>query len=229
MTAGPTAPGVDPPGGPDLAAGEFWTLLGPDFAGKSTVLNRLHDEHGWRVVSYDNRYLESYPLVRRLRELWIDGAFVWAGKRYTAELVLSVLHAIVLHLRDETVRAVATGEPVIVDSYYYKLLAKCRLHGVGHDPTFDYWRSFPQPRGVLYIDVPGEEAWLRSGRGTRTNPFEHHGPAAERESFVRFQDELREAILAEVGEVPVTFVDGCAPPDEVAAKVLAALEMTVAR
>lgn len=202
----------------------FWTLLGPDHAGKSTVLDCLHDQHGWRVVSYDDRYLDSYPLIRRLRQEWITDAFVWAGERYSAELVLSVLNPIVLHLRDELARH-AGQERVIVDSYYYKLLAKCRLLGVAHQPTFDYWRSFPRPRGVLYMDVPPEVAWARSRHGARTNPFEHHGRTAGEADFIRLQSELRAAVLAEVGDVPVKIIDGDAPPDAVVAKVLAALGM----
>lgn len=154
----PYAPTTDDPG--------FWTLLGPDFAGKSTVLDRLHDDHGWRVVSYDDRYLEQYPLIARLRQRWIDDAFLWTGERYSPELVLSVLHTIVLHLRDQLARS--TGpEPVIVDSYFYKLLAKCRLLGLEHDPTFDLWRLFPRPRGCsTWTSRPRS-----SGRAAVREPF----------------------------------------------------------
>lgn len=210
----------------------FWTLLGPDFAGKSTVLDRLSDEHGWRVVSYDDRYLDGYPLISRLRRHWIDEAFVWAGERYSPELVLSVLHPIVLHLRDELARSAGAPDGpqrVIVDSYYYKLLAKCRLFGVEHKPTFDYWRSFPRPAGVLYIDVPPEVTWARSGQGARLNAFEHHDSTADRASFFRLQSDLRAAVLEEVGDVPVKIIDGSAPPDAVVAEVLTVLEMAGAR
>lgn len=209
----------------DPAAGGpgFWTLLGPDFAGKSTVLDRLHDDHGWRVVSYDDRYLENDPLIGRLRRHWVDDAFVRAGQRYSPELVLSVLHTIVLHLRDRLAEG-AGEDRVIVDSYFYKLLAKCRLLGVRHDPTFDHWRSFPKPRGVLYLDVPPEIAWVRSGHGARLNAFEQHPGTAGPEGFVRLQSQLREAALEEVGDIPVTVVDGSADPDIVLKNVLAVLE-----
>jgi thymidylate kinase len=202
----------------------FWVLLGPDYAGKSTVLERLHEEYGWRVVSYDDRYLERYPLISDLRKAWIGDAFAWVGQRYSPELVLSVLHPIVLHLRDEIARA-ADHEHVIVDSYYYKLLAKCRLLGVEHQPTFDYWRTFPRPRAVLYVDVPPEAAWARTGQGRRVNAFEHHGAMGARRGFTRLQSELRTAALAEVGDVPVTIIEGTAGPDDVMTSVLSALGM----
>ncbi|WP_431930455.1 dTMP kinase [Micromonospora sp. RP3T] len=197
----------------------FWALLGPDLAGKSTVLRRLHDEHGWRVVSYDDRYLGPYPLIHQLRSSWITDAFRWAGERYSPELVVSVLTPIVLHLREELARA-AGADRVIIDSYYYKLLVKCRLLGVEHTPTFDYWRSFPQPGRVLYLDVPAETAWARSDDGARVNRFEHYGPTVGRADFVRLQTDLRAALLAEVRDLPVRIVDGAAPPDEVVAAVL---------
>lgn len=210
------------PPGPDGGQPVFWVLLGPDYAGKSTVLGRLDACHGWHVVSHDDRFLEPYPLIRSLRQSWITDAFSWTGQRYSPELVLSVLHPIVLHMRDEIIR-LAGHEHVIVDSYYYKLLAKCRLLGVRHQPTFDYWRSFPRPRGVVYLDVPPEVTWARSNQGDSVNQFEHHGAVPDEAAFTRLQSELRSAALAEVGDVPLTIIDGTSSPDAVTARVLAAL------
>jgi thymidylate kinase len=202
---------------------EFWTLVGPDSSGKSTVLDLLHREHGWRVVSYDDEYLDAYPLIRQLRERWVDDAFVWSGRRYSSELVLSALHPIVLHLRDEIARS-AGPAPVIVDSYYYKLLAKCTLLGLHHEPTFDIWRSFPQPAGVFWLEVPPALAWRRSGRGDRLNPFEHYGTVPGRAGFTRLQGDLRATVLAEVGDVPVIRVDGRRTPEVLVAVIRRAVE-----
>jgi len=201
----------------------FWTLLGPDFSGKSTVLARLHTDHGWHVVSYDDRYLESFPLIRQLRENWVDEAFVRCGGPYSPELVLAVLHPIMLHLRDQLARA-ADRERVIVDSYYYKLLTKCTLLGLAHRELFDYWRTFPQPEGVLYLDVPPDVAWTRSGNGARLNRFEYFGAAPTERGFTRLQDELRGALLKEVAETPLTVLDADAPQESVLAQVLALIE-----
>jgi thymidylate kinase len=213
---------------PRTGTTDFWTLVGPDFAGKSTVLGTLSDQHGWRVVSYDDRYLASYPLISQLRRQWINDAFVWSGERYSPELVLSVLHPIVLHLRDELTRA-AGQQRVIVDSYYYKLLAKCQLLGVAHGPIFDYWRSFPQPRGVLYLDVAPEVSWARSDQGAALNAFERYGRSADGASFFRLQADLRAAVLTEVGAIPLQIIDGTPQPDTVVEQVLAALELATAK
>lgn len=203
----------------------FWTLLGPDFAGKSTALARLRDEHGWQVVSHDDPFLGDHPLIARLRGCWIDEALVWTGKRYTAELVLSVLHPVILHQRDELARRTGPG-PVIVDSFYYKVLAACSLLGVVHEPTFDYWRSFPQPEGVVYLEVPPRVAWERAGRGARVSAFERYGQTAGRDGFVRMQTDLRTRMLAEVKDLTVTVIDGVAPPDAVLGKIRAAVGKT---
>jgi len=203
----------------------FWTLLGPDFAGKSTALARLHDEHSWRVVSHDDRFLGQYPLVAMLRRCWIDAALAWAGKRYTPELVLSVAHSIIPHQRDEVVRLDRkTGpEPVIIDSYFYTVLAACSLLGVSHERTFSYWRSFPRPMGVVYLDVPPEVTWERAGRGAHVSAFEHYGDLVSRDGFVRLQNDMRARMLAEVEDLPLTIVDGTAHPDVVLAKILSAV------
>lgn len=206
----------------------FWTLLGPDFSGKSTALNRLHTEHGWHVVSYDDRYLESAPMVRVLRENWVGEAFAHRGERYSPELVLAALHPIVLHLRDELVRA-ADRDRVIVDSYYYKLLSKCTLLGLADSELFALWRSFPQPTGVLYLDVRSDVAWERSGEGARVNCFEHFGQEPTRAGFVGLQDALRGSLLKEVAELPLTVLDGDVPPEAVLGQVLAVLEPQVVR
>jgi thymidylate kinase len=200
----------------------FWTLLGPDFSGKSTALGRLQDEHGWQVVSHDARFSADHPLIAKLKGAWIDDGLRWLGRRYTPELVLSVMHTVVLYLRDQIDRQSGTG-PIIVDSFYYKQLAACSLLGVAHEPTFDYWRSFPQPEGVVYLDVPPEVAWERTGRGAAANAYEHYGDEITREGFVRLQTDLRATMLAEVGDLPLTVIDASESSDAVLAKIVAAV------
>ncbi|MFC4146076.1 hypothetical protein ACFO0M_07400 [Micromonospora mangrovi] len=202
----------------------FWTLLGPDFAGKSTALRRLRREHGWRVVSHDDEFLGDRPLISTLRRCWVDQALRHAGTRYTAELVLSVMHPVILHQRDELDRQ-ATGEggPLVVDSSYYKVLAACTLLGVTDDGVFDRWRAMRPPCGVVYLDVPPEVTWERTGPLREVSAFEHYGPTLTREGFVAFQRDLRALMLEQLADLPVTMVDGAAPPDEVLAKIISAV------
>jgi thymidylate kinase len=206
----------------------FWTLLGPDFAGKSTALSRLRDEHGWQVVSHDDRFLGDHPLIATLRSCWVTDALAWADTRYTDELVLSVMHSVILHQRDQLARCTGTA-PVVVDSFFYKVLAACSLLGVTHEPTFRYWRSFPRPRGVVYLDVPPEVTWERTGHGALATAFEHYGPRPTRDGFVRMQSDLRTMMLAEVGDLPLTVLDGTAAPDDVLARIVAAVAQEAVR
>jgi thymidylate kinase len=91
-----------------------------------------------------------------------------------------------------------------MDSYYYKVLAKCVLTGLVNEELFAWWRSFCQPRRVIYLDVRPETAWRRSGEGARLNPFEYYGTTPTWEGFRRFQTDLRRLMLTEVAPVPVT-------------------------
>ncbi|MEU2436634.1 hypothetical protein ABZ595_10570 [Streptomyces rubradiris] len=200
----------------------FWTLVGPDFSGKSTVLERLRDDYGWHVISHGGRDLDAYPLIRTIRDTWLTEAYPRTGTRYSSELTLAALHTVVLHLRDELARA-ADRERVIVDSYYYKLLAKCSLLGVRHDETFHYWRSFPQPKGVVYLHADPEVTWERAGRGSRLNPFEYAGDRPSREGFAELQSQLRGALLKEVAELPLTVVDSARDQETVLCDVLEAV------
>ncbi|MFI9272610.1 hypothetical protein ACIGXM_18050 [Kitasatospora sp. NPDC052896] len=128
------------------------------------------------------------------------------GRDYSAEFLAGLLQTAVLHLRDLVLRA-GPGDPVLVDSYYYKILAKCRLSGVPDNPMFDWWRSFPQLRRVLFLEVAPETAWQRSGRGAAVNPLEHYGQQVDQPSFETYQADLRELLWEEIQQLPVTVIE----------------------
>src|SRR6266446_4344592 len=113
---------------------QFWTVLGGDYAGKSEVLHQVGHETGWQVISYDDPYLYAHPIVRWLRESAFFEAYSQLGQPYSADLAFSLLTPIVLYLRDEVLRTAADG-PAVVDSYYYKLLAKSIITGLADEPA----------------------------------------------------------------------------------------------
>lgn len=184
----------------------FCVLLGPDYAGKSSVLGELaRAASPWQCVSVDDeRLAPEHRLLADLRRRLVRDVVPKVGSAYSGDFVAGLLQLAVLHLRD---RVLAAGDaPVLVDSYYYKILAKCRLAGVRENPMFAWWRTFPQPSRVIWLDVAPETAWRRCGGGAEANPLEFYGDRADWPNFEEYQADLRKVMLEETGRLPVTVV-----------------------
>jgi len=199
----------------------FAVLLGPDYAGKSSVMAALAKaDTPMRLVSVDSAFLApEHAVVADLRRATMD-MLPSLGSAYSSDFAMSVLQTAVVHLRDRIVAAGADG-PTVVDSYYYKILAKCRLIGIDEHPLFAWWRTFPQPSRVFYLDVSPETAWQRGG--DCANRLEHHGERLERHSFDAFQSDLRKLMLEELGPLPVTFLPEDADVEQTARTIGEAL------
>ncbi|MGA4844619.1 hypothetical protein [Streptomyces sp. G45] len=187
---------------------DFWVLLGTDYCGKSSVLADLTARAGpVEAVSYDPELLTGD--YRAIAELPAALGRAYAGGRSRA-YVMALLNVAVAYLHDRVVTAPA-GRTPLLDSYYYKILVKCRLLGLDDGPWLPYWRSLPRPAGVVFLNVPPATAWRRSGNGARLNPLEHYGPVPDEDAFTRFQRDLRAGLLDEVSDLRVEHVP--AAPD----------------
>lgn len=190
---------------------QFDVVLGTDFAGKSTLLGELvRSEPAIEVVSTDDEFVsDEYDLIPRLRNDLVAEVLPAVRRRWSPDFAAGLMQMAVLYLRDQVERAAEArpGTPVLVDSYYYKILAKCRLAGLGGEGLFAWWQSFPQPRRVLFLDVSAETAWRRSRAGAATNPLEHYGDDPGWPGFRQFHDDLRAALLREVAALPVTIIE----------------------
>jgi thymidylate kinase len=199
-------------------------LLGPDYAGKSSMLAELAGGASpWHCVSVDDGWLApEHRLLADLRRHLVREVAPQVGDAYSNEFVAGLLQLAVLHLRD---RVLAAGDtPVLVDSYYYKILAKCRLAGVPENPMFGWWRSFPQPTRVVYLDIAPATGWRRCGAGAEVNPLEFYGDRPDWPRFEAYQTDLRKVMLDETAHLPVTFVaeqDGVAPAADLIREALA--------
>lgn len=184
----------------------FCVLLGPDYAGKSTAMSQLAETSSpWRLVSVDDAFLGTdHRLIARLRRDLVTETLPALGTAYSPDFAATLMQTAVVHLRDQVI---GSRGPVLVDSYYYKILAKCRLLGAGESPLFAWWRRLPQPARVLYLDVPPETAWRRSGEGADLNRLEHYGDRPDRAGFAAYQADLRKIMLEEIRHLPVSVVD----------------------
>jgi thymidylate kinase len=186
----------------------FFVILGTDFAGKSSVMAELaRTEPGAILLSTDHQFVgHGYELISRLRRDVVEDVLPALGRRYSADFLAGILQLSVLHLRDRIRDAVRHDRIVVVDSYYYKILAKCQLNGLPDNGMFDSWRSFPQPRHIAFLDVSVRTAWRRSVRAGRVNAWEHYGARPEQDAFERFQRDLRDALTKETAAVPTTVI-----------------------
>jgi thymidylate kinase len=128
--------------------------------------------------------------------------------RYSSDLLLTLLQVAVVHLRDQLLAA-PRGMPLIMDSYYFKILSKCALLGHANEALFAWWRSFPRPDRVVYLDVPPDVAWQRSGHGASVNAMEHYGERPTKSGFMDLQEDLRRAMLMEVAGLDLHILDTC--------------------
>ncbi|MFG3497321.1 hypothetical protein [Streptomyces sp. NPDC047928] len=186
----------------------FFVLLGTDGAGKSSAMAEIARRWPqWRLISTDSAFVgPEHGLIPRLRHDVLHEVLPRLGRGYSVEFLTSLLQTAVVHLRDR-LEEQPPDAPVLVDSYYYKILAKCRLAGLRDHPMYGWWRSFPQPVRVVHLDVSPETAWRRSGDGASLNALEHEGDRPEWFAFESYQKSLRKLMREEVRQVPVTVVE----------------------
>lgn len=185
----------------------FHVLLGPDYAGKSSVMAALgSEEPDWQLLSVDEAFLRpEHALVAELRHALVGDVVPGLGGAYSLDFMATLMQTAVVHLRDR----IRTADPrrlILVDSYYYKILAKCRLAGLDESPAYAWWRTFPQPQSVIYLEVSARKAWRRCGRGTEVNRLEHYGDRPLQAGFTAYQADLDSIMSREVAHLPVSVV-----------------------
>jgi thymidylate kinase len=200
-------------------AHEMVVLVGGDYAGKSSVLRAIRAWPEPKVVSCDAGFVPPpYASLGRLRQIFLGDVLQQADRLYSPDYILSGLQMALIYLRDRALHERAS-HPVIIDSYYYKVLAKCRLCGLNSDAIFSAWRAFPQPDRVIFLRIDPELAWARAVALGGPNRFEHYGKQPTFEAFVRYQRDLEMAILQELNRLPVDVIDAGGSLDEVSEAV----------
>jgi thymidylate kinase len=195
---------------PSAPAPLFLVLVGIDGSGKSTALDQL-SRPGLVVRRWQD--LRSHEVAASLapdaptdiknratplaRAMFIGGHLV-AQYEY---LVRPQLEA---------------SSSVLLDSYYYKLVAKERLFGVA-DPSLErLCRELPQPDGVVLLEVPAATSYGR--KAGKLSPYEYRGEAT-RGSYIAFQELLAASLRKQLRSVRHERVDAAAPADVVLERV----------
>ncbi|MFJ6513902.1 hypothetical protein ACIQMO_19275 [Streptomyces sp. NPDC091406] len=207
-----------------LPEAPFCVLLGPDYAGKSSAMSALRGlSPPWRLLSVDDAFLApEHALLRRLRRDVVKEVAVH-DTTWSPEFLTAMVHTAIVHLHDRLVGD-APETPAVVDSYYYKFLAKCLLAGAPERPLPAWWRSLPRPRRVIYLEVSPENAWERARAGTALNRLEHYGGQATWEGFRRYQSDLAKVMRDEIQDLPVTVIKEPDSPVRAAAEIREVLE-----
>lgn len=202
---------------------EFVVLLGPDYVGKSSIMRGLQRHARFRLVSCDDEFVpESYGMLKELRRLFLGHGLPRASEMHSPDFLVTGLQMSTVYLRDRA-RFERVNAPVLVDAYYYKVLAKCALSGLVSEALFEAWRRYPQPDRVIFLRADPEVAFARARLAGALNGFEHYGRAGSLRDFVRFQRDLVELMLEEVRSLPLQIVDGNRPLRDVEADVAALL------
>jgi thymidylate kinase len=198
----------------------FCVLLGSDFSGKSSVLREVGRQSDWVPVSYDDEFVpEQFGFIRRLKPDLMRTILPNVAS-FSPEMLIAWLHVTELFIRDASLGHLEAGRDVIVDSYFYKMLSKCVLRGMGEDPVVKTWRSFPRPDRVIFLRMTPEQLDERVPDLHRLNVLEHYEAAPSREGFLSFQRDLQEKMLVEVHGLPLDTLDGGAPREMLVGQVM---------
>jgi len=200
-------------------SGEFVVLLGGDHCGKSSIINTIKCNPEWRVISKETVVAdEPTALLKTIEQVFFNIIAKDQYNQYPSDFLLSGFQMILSYM----VRQIGECNHqtnVLVDSYYYKVIAKCILRKWINNNIFDIWRAFPQPDKVLFIDSSPYTMWQHSNNGKKSNPFEYYGHDRTLNDFYRFQRDLRDTMLAEITAVPTILIDGNRDLDTIIADI----------
>jgi thymidylate kinase len=192
----------------------FVVLEGIDGSGKSTLARMIADKLTTKVPSvrvyhklspdFDDPYVRRQ--MRKLRDVMVVPAeeqhhLSTLGDHHWLFLAAAWFSAVQPN-RLRTARA--SGELVLMDGWYYRLIAKFLYKGgFDHDWLFSLFSTVSEPDLVVILDVEPETAWKRRPTFTpnELGVYERgggDGAPSEFEMYCRYQGALRQ-ILLELG------------------------------
>jgi dTMP kinase len=204
--------------------GWFVTLEGPDGAGKTTQAERLRDQAvdaGFEVVL--TREPGGTPVGERIRDLLLDSDRHRGITRLDARTDALLFNAARRQLVAEVIRPAIDRAALVISTRFAD--STLAYQGYGGRLPLDELRAMEhfatdglKPDLTILLDVPVDVGLARKS-GVEINRF-------EADYDHEFHSRVREGFLALAADEPDRFVvvNASAPPDEVAAAVLAAAE-----
>lgn len=198
-----------------LDRGQFVVLVGIDGSGKSTLLDAM-SQSGVHTTSWRDLRAHDLPAMlapdsptavkSRLTPL---GRSMFIGGHLVAQYEYLVRPTL------------EQGTDVVLDSYYYKLLAKERLLGLMHPSLEALCCELPKPDALILIDTPPETSWLRK-KGDLSS-YEYFGNVPSKDNYLRFQRGIAESLHAAAMATPSVLLNGCTSPGDLLLDALAAV------
>lgn len=180
-------------------------LLGIDGSGKSTLLAELATA-GVATASWQDLRSHEVPAM-----LAPDAPTSIKGRLTPLARAMFIGGHLVAQYEYLVRPSVASGTTTLLDSYYYKLLAKERLLGFAHPSLEALCAELPQPDHVIYVSVdPKESLRRKQGEISSYEHFTSTGPS----SYLEFQRALDKAMLASLANVSHVVLDGSLPQSE---------------
>ncbi len=186
--------------------GKFIVLDGIDGSGKSTISKRVAERLHDRPVVH-TRYKEiataSPELETSMRQL---EAILWPPTQEHLRQLPSryrvLLHAAWVNLVSDAVVSprVASGETLIYDGWYYKIMARFVVDGYSEDYIKQIFYGAREPDYAIILQPDVELVWSRAmQKGRRFSPVEmglYQGHTElGKDTFISYQTRTRDVIL----------------------------------
>jgi thymidylate kinase len=177
----------------------FLVLVGIDGSGKTTLLSTLKVPG---LITTSWRELRSHEVPATLAP---DAPTQIKNRLPLLSRAMFIGGHLVAQYEYLVRPALEDGVSVLLDSYYFKLLAKERIFGTVHSALEQLCRELPQPDGVIYVDVPPVVSFRR--KAGDLSPYEYLAKP-EKDDYEAFQSRVAAEIGAMLSTVPSIVVPG---------------------
>ncbi len=186
---------------------KLFVLLGSDFSGKTTLLNKIKLSGNPIVCGGPEEILASDSTGTLMHLMGLFNKHVQnADSSFSQDFILTSFQMYLVGMKN-WIEQQPRGSCVLIDSYFYKVLAKCRIKNWKEDHIFEYWRSFEKPETVFWLNTPVTILWQRVSQQKSINKLESFSYNTKNEqAFQSFQELLRQKIKEEVTGIPLVEV-----------------------